>query len=134
MYAIVSTGGKQYKVAEGDVIAVEKLAAEPGTKVELDVLALNDGKTLITDADTLASQKVTAQVLEQFKGEKQLVFKFKKRKRYARTRGHRQQLTRLEVTALPTGKKSRKKAEPKEEVEEVVEAAQETEATEEAAE
>ena len=130
MYAIVSTGGKQYKVAEGDVIAVEKLDAEPGTTVELDVLALNDGKKLITDAAILESQKVSAEVLEQFKGEKQLVFKFKKRKRYARTRGHRQQLTRLEVVSLPSGKKPRKKAAP-------VEAPAEAEAeaqTEEAAE
>ncbi len=101
MYAIVSTGGKQYKVAEGDVIDVEKLDAQPGDEVQLDVLMLNDGNQIIVDASTLSDKKVTAKVLEQFKGEKQLVFKFKKRKRYHRTRGHRQNLTKLQITALP---------------------------------
>ena len=81
MYAIVSTGGKQYKVAKGDVIDVEKLDAQPGDKVELDVLMLNDGENTVVDAATLAEKKVTAEVVEQFKGEKKLVFKFKKRKR-----------------------------------------------------
>lgn len=101
MYAIVSTGGKQYKVAEGDVIVVEKLDAQPGDSVQLDVLMLNDGSNVTVDASTLSDKKVTAEVLEQFKGEKQLVFKFKKRKRYHRTRGHRQNLTKLRITSLP---------------------------------
>ena len=101
MYAIVSTGGKQYKVAKGDVIDVEKLNAQPGDKVELDVLMLNDGETTVVDAATLAEKKVTAEVVEQFKGEKQLVFKFKKRKRYHRTKGHRQNLTKLQVVEIP---------------------------------
>lgn len=101
MYAIVSTGGKQYKVAEGDVIVVEKLDAQPGDEVQLDVLMLNDGSNVTVDASTLSDKKVTAEVLEQFKGEKQLVFKFKKRKRYHRTRGHRQNLTKLRITSLP---------------------------------
>ena len=101
MYAIVSTGGKQYKVAKGDVIDVEKLDAQPGDKVELPVLLLNDGKSTIVDADALSSKKVTCEVLEQFKGEKVTIFKFKKRKRYHRTRGHRQNLTKLQVSELP---------------------------------
>ena len=101
MYAIVSTGGKQYKVAKGDVIDVEKLDAQPGDKVELDVLMLNDGASTIVDAATLADKKVTAEVVKQFKGQKQLVFKFKKRKRYHRTKGHRQNLTQLEVVEIP---------------------------------
>ena len=101
MYAIVSTGGKQYKVAQGDVINVEKLDAQPGDKVELDVLMLADGKKIVVDADKLAKKKVTAEVLEQFKGDKQLVFKFKKRKRYHRTKGHRQNLTKLQVVEIP---------------------------------
>ena len=69
MYAIVTTGGKQYKVAKGDIISVEKLDAQPGDKVKLDVL---------------------------------IVFKLKKRKRYHRTKGHRQNLTKLVVSSLPT--------------------------------
>ena len=101
MYAIVSTGGKQYKVAKGDVIDVEKLDAQPGDKVELDVLLLSDGEQTIVDAATLAEKKVTAEVIEQFKGEKKLVFKFKKRKRYHRTKGHRQNLTKLQVVEIP---------------------------------
>ncbi|MBR3318672.1 MAG: 50S ribosomal protein L21 [Atopobiaceae bacterium] len=101
MYAIVSTGGKQYKVAQGDVIDVEKLNAQPGDKVELDVLMLNDGATSIIDPAALESKKVTAEVLEQFKDKKVIVYKFKKRKRYHRTRGHRQNLTKLKVVELP---------------------------------
>ena len=101
MYAIVSTGGKQYKVAKGDVIDVEKLDAQPGDEVKLDVLLLNDGKTVAAEAAAPADANVTAKVLDHFKGDKQLVFKFHKRKRYHRTRGHRQNLTRLEVTDVP---------------------------------
>ena len=101
MYAIVTTGGKQYKVAKGDVIDVEKLNAQPGDKVSLDVLMLNDGKNTVVDAAALADKKVTAEVIDQHKGEKQIIFKFKKRKRYSRTRGHRQNLTRLQIADLP---------------------------------
>jgi len=102
MYAIVSTGGKQYKVAEGDVIDVEKLDAQPGDKVDLDVLLLADGAGMVVAADELASAKVSAEVVEQFKGKKVLVFKLKKRKRYHRTQGHRQYLTKVKITSLPS--------------------------------
>ena len=101
MYAIVSTGGKQYKVATDDVLNVEKIDAEAGSTVELPVLFLNDGKEIITDPAKLEKASVTAEVVEQFKGKKQLVFKFKKRKRYHRTKGHRQNLTKIEVTSMP---------------------------------
>lgn len=111
MYAIITTGGKQYKVAKGDVIDVEKLDAQPGDKVELDVLMLNDGKKVLVDADKLAKKKVTAKVVDQHKAEKVLVFKFHKRKRYHRTKGHRQNMTRLEVTTLPRMTATTKKAE-----------------------
>ena len=101
MYAIVTTGGKQYKVATDDVLNVEKIDGEVGTKVTLPVVFLNDGKKIVTDPAKLAKAKVTAEIVEQFKGEKQLVFKFKKRKRYHRCNGHRQNLTKLEVSSLP---------------------------------
>ena len=101
MYAIIATGGKQYKVAKGDVLDVEKLDAQPGDKVELPVLLLNDGKQTIVDAAFLQDKKVTAEVVEQFKGEKVLVFKFKKRKRYHRANGHRQNLTKIQIVELP---------------------------------
>ena len=101
MYAIIATGGKQYKVAKGDVLDVEKLDAQPGDKVELPVLLLNDGKQTIVDAASLQDKKVTAEVVEQFKGEKVLVFKFKKRKRYHRANCHRQNLTKIQIVELP---------------------------------
>lgn len=115
MYAIVSTGGKQYKVATDDVITVEKIEGEAGSKVELEVIFLNDGKKIVTDPAKLAKAKVTAEILEQFKGEKQLVYKFQKRKRYHRLKGHRQQLTKLKITkvqATSRAKKTTKVEEP----------------------
>ena len=100
MYAVVKTGGKQYKVAEGDVLDVEKLDLEPGKKVDLDVLMLSTDDGIVTDAKKLAKAKVTAKVLEQFKDKKVIIFKFKKRKGYRRKRGHRQNLTRLEIVKV----------------------------------
>ena len=114
MYAIVTTGGKQYKVAEGDTIAVEKLDVEPGNTVGLDVIFLADGSRIDTDAESIEKAKVFAEVVEHFKGDKALVFKFKKRKGYKRLNGHRQELTRLLVQSIsPTGEEPKKKAEPK---------------------
>ena len=104
MYAIVNTGGKQYKVATDDVITVEKIEGNEGDKVTLPVIFLNDGKKIVTDPDKLAKAKVTAQIVEQFKGEKQLVFKFKKRKNYKKLRGHRQQLTRVQIESVGSAK------------------------------
>ena len=101
MYAIVATGGKQYKVAKGDVLDVEKLDAQPGDKVELPVLLVNDGTKTIVDPAQLQDKKVSVEVIDQHKGEKVLVFKLKKRKRYHRTKGHRQNLTRIQVTEIP---------------------------------
>lgn len=95
MYAIVKTGGKQYTVKPGDVLDVEKIEGDAGDTVALDVLFLNDGTSVITDAAALAKTPVKAEIIDQHKGDKQIVFKFKKRKGYKRTRGHRQQLTRL---------------------------------------
>ncbi len=117
MYAIVSTGGKQYKVATDDVITVEKIEGEAGTKVTLPVLFLNDGKKIVTDPAKLVKAKVTAEILEQFKGEKQLVYKFHKRKRYHRLKGHRQQLTKIKITKVQAtsraaAKKTTKAEEP----------------------
>ena len=110
MYAIITTGGKQYKVAKGDVFDVEKLDAQPGDEVKLDVLMLNDGKKVLVDADALAKKKVTCKVVDQHKGEKQIVFKFQKRKRHSVKKGHRQNLTRLEVCSMPRITSTAKKA------------------------
>ena len=104
MYAIVNTGGKQYKVATDDVITVEKIEGNEGDKVTLPVIFLNDGKKIVTDPDKLAKAKVTAQIVEQFKGEKQLV----KRKRYRRLKGHRQQLTKLKIVKVQATSRAKK--------------------------
>lgn len=131
MYAVVATGGKQLKVSAGDVVSVEKLNAEPGTTVDLDVIFLADEGEITVDTDKLAAAKVTAEVLEHFKGEKAVVFKFKKRKGYKRTKGHRQDLTRVRITDVVAGA-AKKKAAPKKKAAEKVEepVAEATEAAE----
>ncbi len=100
MYAIVSTGGKQYKVAEGDVIDIEKLDAEEGQKVSFDVLFLNNDSATVTDAAALSKAKVEGEVLKQYRDKKVIVYKFRRRKRYHRTRGHRQYLTKVRITKV----------------------------------
>ena len=104
MYAIVKTGGKQYKVAAGDVISIEKLNAEVGEEVELPVIFVADGDAIEIDPEKAAATKVVAKILDQYKGKKQLVFKFKKRKGYKKLRGHRQQLTKVRITAVGSEK------------------------------
>lgn len=111
MYAIVKTGGKQYTVKPGDVLDVEKIEGEAGDQVALDVLFLNNGGSIVTDADELAKTNVTAQIVDQHKGDKQIIFKFKKRKGYKRTRGHRQQLTRIAIVDVNGEKAEAPKAE-----------------------
>lgn len=104
MYAIIKTGGKQYKVAAGDYLNVEKLDAEVGSTVALNAIAVVDGKNVVADPAEAAKTKVEAKVVEQFRGEKQLVFKFKKRKNYKKLRGHRQNLTRVKIESVGTAK------------------------------
>ena len=104
MYAIVKTGGKQYKVAPGDVISIEKLDAEVGDEVELTAICIVDGDAIEADPAKAAETKVVAEVIDQFKGKKQLVFKFKKRKGYKKLNGHRQQLTRVRVISVGSEK------------------------------
>jgi large subunit ribosomal protein L21 len=100
IYAIVKTGGKQYKVAAGDVVKVEKLDAEPGAKVTLPVALVVDGSDVTTDADKLAKVAVTGEVLEHTKGPKIRIHKFKNKTGYHKRQGHRQQLTVLKVTGI----------------------------------
>lgn len=100
MYAIVKTGGKQYKVAAGDKINIEKLNAEVGEKVELEAICVVDGANVVADPAEAAKTKVVATVIEQFKGEKVKVFKFKKRKNYKKLQGHRQKLTRVQIETI----------------------------------
>ena len=117
MYAIVKTGGKQYKVAPGDVISIEKLPVEVGEEVELTAIFVADGDNIEADPAKAAATKVTAEVLDQYKGKKQLVFKFKKRKGYKKLKGHRQQLTKVRITAVGSEKYEKKAAPAAEEAE-----------------
>ena len=98
MYAIVRAGGKQYRVEKGDVVELEKLAAPPGEKVTLsEVLLVGDAAGTRVGAPLVESAQVTATVLEQTRGAKVRIFKYKKRKHYRRTKGHRQALTRVRI-------------------------------------
>jgi large subunit ribosomal protein L21 len=102
MYAVVKSGGKQHKVETGSLLTVEKLDAAVGETVTFEVLFVSDGEKIAVTSDELASATVTAEVVEHFKGDKVIVFKFKKRKGYKRTRGHRQNLTTVKVTDIST--------------------------------
>ncbi|MGC1481758.1 MAG: 50S ribosomal protein L21 [Chthoniobacterales bacterium] len=99
-YAIIKTGGKQYRVAEGDTIDVEKLDLEAGKDTQLDVLMFADGEDVQVGSPLLDGPKVTAEVVDQFKGDKVVAFKYKRRKGYHRTVGHRRQLTKLKITSV----------------------------------
>ena len=99
-YAIVKTGGKQYKVAAGDIVKVEKLDVEPGGTVSLPVALVVDGSNVTTDASALEKVAVTGEVLEHTKGPKIRIHKFKNKTGYHKRQGHRQQLTVLKVTGI----------------------------------
>jgi large subunit ribosomal protein L21 len=101
MYAVILTGGKQYRVKVGDVLAIEKLELEPGRKAQFDrVLLIEDGGTVQVGTPVLDNAMVLGLVLENFKDEKVLVFKKKRRKQYRRTHGHRQQLTKVRISRI----------------------------------
>ena len=104
MYAIVKTGGKQYKVAVGDVVEVEKLAGAAGTAVTLPALLVVDGANVTTDAQALAAVTVSGEVVEQTKGPKLHILRYKNKTGYKRRMGHRQKLTMVKVTGIETGK------------------------------
>ena len=99
-YAIVKTGGKQYKVAAGDVLKIEKLDVEPGAEVQLPVALVVDGANVTSDAKDLANVAVTGEVLEHIKGPKIRIHKFKNNTGYHKRQGHRQPLTVLKVTGI----------------------------------
>ena len=100
MYAIVKTGGKQYKVAVDDVVVVEKIDGAPGDRITLQPLLLVDGDDVTTAADALASVTVSATVLEHTKGPKIRIHKFKNKTGYHKRQGHRQPLTKVQVTKI----------------------------------
>jgi large subunit ribosomal protein L21 len=101
MFAIVKTGGKQYNVKAGDVIDVEKLEGNAGDKIELaTVLAAGEGANVKIGSPVLAGAKVLAEIVEQFRDEKKISFKKRRRHNSRRIRGHRQYLTTLKVTEI----------------------------------
>ena len=100
MYAIVKTGGKQYKVAEGDHVKVEKIEGEAGTSVSLSPILVVDGSTLTSAADALAKVSVSGEIVEQTKGPKIRIHKFKNKTGYHKRQGHRQKLTVLKITGI----------------------------------
>jgi len=100
MYAIIATGGKQYKVAEGDIINVEKLGVEAGENVTFDqVLAVNNG-SLTVGQPTVAGATVTASVVKEGKAKKVIVYRYKRKTGYHKKNGHRQQYTQVKIEKI----------------------------------
>ena len=100
MYAIIATGGKQYKVQENDVLEVEKLDAEVGAKVEFDALLLSDDGKVTVGTPKVAGKKVVAEVLAHGKGDKLQIFVYKKKNTHHRAQGHRQPFTRIQIISV----------------------------------
>jgi large subunit ribosomal protein L21 len=103
-YAIFKAAGQQFKAAKGDTLKVPKLSGEPGSKVSFDeVLLASDGKKVKTGQPTVSGANVTAEIVRHGKGDKVVIFKFKRRKNYRRKTGHRQQFTEIKITGLKLG-------------------------------
>jgi large subunit ribosomal protein L21 len=104
MFAVIRTGGKQYKVAQNDLITVEKLAGDPGATIELgEVLMVGEGAEITTGAPLIAGASVSATLVEQRRAPKIIVFKKKRRQNYRRKNGHRQYETVLRITGISAG-------------------------------
>jgi large subunit ribosomal protein L21 len=102
-YAVIQTGGKQYRVESGNEIDVEKIDAEPGTNLEIaEVLLISDGNDLKVGTPFVDGAKVTVTVSDQFKDDKVIAFKYRRRKGYHRTVGHRRKLTTLKIESIST--------------------------------
>ena len=100
MYAIIETGGKQYKVTAGDEILVEKLSAEPGTEVEFKVLMLVDEAAILVGKPVLKGMSAKAKIIEHGKGDKVVVFKYKPKKDYRKKQGHRQPYSKVQIVSI----------------------------------
>jgi large subunit ribosomal protein L21 len=120
MYAVVTTGGKQYRVEAGGELIIERLAEEPGASITFDrVLLLGDGEAVTVGSPTVDGASVSGTVLAEELGPKLIIFKFKQKVKYRRTRGHRQHLTRVRIDEINTGDKKSKTAAKAEEATEV---------------
>jgi large subunit ribosomal protein L21 len=102
MYAIVKTGGKQYRVEQGQTLLVERLPGEAGASVDLEPVLFRSEDTVF-DADGLSKVRVGAEIVEHLRGEKLRVFKFKPKRGYRKRTGHRQELTRIKITEIRNG-------------------------------
>lgn len=112
MYAVIETGGKQYRVQEGDVITVEKLDVEAGEKITFDkVLLISDGETIKVGAPFVTSCNVAGTVVEHGKGQKVIIFKYKAKKDYRKKQGHRQPYTMIKIEKVSARKARKTKAE-----------------------
>ena len=100
MYAIIATGGKQYKVSEGDVIYIEKLNAENGNEVTFDQVLAVGGDTLTVGSPLVEGSTVTGKVLDQVKGKKVIVYHYKRKSGYHRKNGHRQAYTKVQIDKI----------------------------------
>ena len=101
MYAIVSSGGKQYKVQKGEILRVEKISGDIGAQVSFDkVLMFSDGENVNIGQPVLENVSVNGHIVEQDKAKKIIVFKYKRRKRYRRKQGHRQQYTAVKIDSI----------------------------------
>ncbi len=101
MYAVIATGGKQFKVQEKDVIAVERLAGDVGAKVAFeDILAMGEGAEIKIGTPKIEGAKVEAEIIEQFRGPKLIAFKMKRRKGSRKRKGHRQELTKVRILSI----------------------------------
>ena len=103
MYAIVRAGGRQEKVAVGDVLQIDKVDGEPGSSITLPALLVVDGETVTSDPKALAAVTVTAEVVGALKGPKITIMKFKNKTGYRKRQGHRQKYTEVKVTGISTG-------------------------------
>lgn len=100
MYAVIATGGKQYKVSEGDIIKVEKLGVEAGQTYTFDQVLLVSGDEVKIGAPTVEGATVEADVIDNVKGKKVIVYKYKRKTGYHKKNGHRQQLTAVKITKI----------------------------------
>ncbi|MBX4190162.1 50S ribosomal protein L21 [Candidatus Parcubacteria bacterium] len=100
MFAIIKTGGKQYKVAEGDVLEVEKLSSQNGEVLFDQILLMSDGEKVTLGKPMVSGAQVTAKVLEDAKGDKKMVFRYKSKTRQRKKKGHRQPYTKVQITKI----------------------------------
>ena len=100
MYAVVKTGGKQYKVSVGEKLKVEQIPAELDSQIELEVLMIADGENIKVGSPVLAGAKVVAKIIAHGRGEKIRIFKMRRRKHYQKRQGHRQNFTQIEIVSI----------------------------------